>query len=120
MPFIYDRFVENAAFAASGLYISSFVGTSVGYVLGSISKNDPILSAKVGFVASIAISLGVVSSAHLSKDHDSLFRPLLVFQNIVGGLAFTCALRNLQLISTIGTTVLAGTFAASSFVILTK
>ena len=92
-----------------GTLVGGAIGACAGYTFGTLSKGNPILTAQVFAIATIAAFIFRQCVENGFEDLRDRGRNLIyILAASVGGATFAITLKNLEIISRIGTAVLAG------------
>lgn len=114
-----DEFLIETGKYAAGAFVAGAIGACAGYTFGTISRGNPYLTAQVIAIAAIAafvfrqcVEIGFEESSRANRDN------IYILAYSLAGATLTIALRNLEIISIIGTIVISGlTVAANSLAI---
>lgn len=104
-----SEFLIGTSKYGMGTIVSGAIGACAGYTFGTLSKGNPMLTAQVFAIAAVAAFIFrqcVENGFEDLRDRGRNF--IYILGATAGGAAFTITLKNLEIISRIGTAVLAG------------
>ena len=91
-----------------GTLVAGAIGACAGYTFGTVSKGNPVLTAQVFAISAVAAFIFRQCVEYGFEDLRDRGRNFIyILAASLGGATLTIALKNLEIISKIGTTVLA-------------
>lgn len=112
-------FLVGAGKYCMGAVAVGSLGACAGYTFGTLSRGNPLLAAQTLAIAAVAAYIFRQCLEHGLEDmRDSTRNFIYILGTSLGGATFTIALKNLEIISRIGTAVLGVAFLAANALLI--